>query len=261
MRGARRYALNWALRRSTRLRDPEVGAGLDKKRKEGEVAKRSEDSSRRHDGRVRQSGYEEFQKALLEGRLRPGQLVSQRDLVDMLGLSIGALREVLPRLESEALIHVLPQRGIQIPAIDLPMIRDAFQMRAALEREAVLHALRTLPDDVLQTQLALHRDLVESVRETPSDAALARGQEIDTNFHMLLVKSTGNELIKSAYDINSIRIRLIKLDRIRLTAVTLPAAFADHIAVIDALLARDAVKAAAAMDRHIANARERALEL
>lgn len=224
------------------------------------VEKRSADA-RRHDGRVRQSGYEHFQAALLDGRLRPGQLVSQRDLVDLMNLSIGALRELLPRLESEGLIHVMPQRGIQIPAIDLPMIRDAFQMRAALEREAVLSALRTVSDAVLHEQLDLHRGQVEAVHRDPSDAVLDRGQAIDTAFHMLLVQATGNELIKAAYDINSIRIRLIKLDRIRLTAVTLPAAFGDHIAVIEALLARDAAAAAAAMDRHIANARERALEL
>lgn len=224
------------------------------------VERRAADA-RRHDGRVRQSAYEHFQSALLDGRLRPGQVVSQRDLVGLMNLSIGALRELLPRLESEGLIHVMPQRGIQIPAIDLPMIRDAFQMRAALEREAVLSALRHLSDAVLHEQLDLHRTQMEAVRRDPSDAALERGQVIDTAFHMLLVQSTGNELIKAAYDINAIRIRLIKLDRIRLTAVTLPAAFEDHIAVIEALLARDAAAASAAMDRHISNARERALEM
>ncbi|WP_010142235.1 GntR family transcriptional regulator [Oceanicola sp. S124] len=218
-------------------------------------------ASKRHDGTVRQSAYHQFQDALLDGRLRPGQLVSQRELVELMHLSIGALRELLPRLESEGLIHVLPQRGIQIPAIDLPMIRDAFQMRAALEREAVLNALRTMPDEVLRTQLDLHREIIEAVRENPSEEILQRGQEVDTGFHMLLIRETGNELIKAAYDINSIRIRLIKLDRIKLSSITLPAAFADHIAVIEALLARDPVAAPAAMDRHIANARERALEL
>lgn len=216
---------------------------------------------RRHDGRVRQSGYEHFQEALLDGRLRPGQMVSQRDLVEMLGLSIGALRELLPRLGSEGLLQVLPQRGIQIPAIDLPMIRDAFQMRAALEREAVLHAVRHISDALLADQRRLHEALIAEAEATPCEAVFNRGQEVDTGFHMLLVDGTGNELLKNAYAINSIRIRLIKLDRIRLSAQTLPSAFADHLAVIAALQARDPAAASAAMDRHIANARERALEI
>lgn len=217
--------------------------------------------TKHNDGRVRQVAYEQFQEALLDGRLRPGQMVSQRELVGMLHLSIGALRELLPRLQSENLITVLPQKGIMIPAIDLQMIRDAFQMRAALEREAVLHALKNISDEVLLEQKTLHLDVIEAVKSGATEELLRRGQEIDSRFHSLLMQSTRNELLTSAYDINNIRIRLIKLDRIRLNSLTLPAAFGDHILVIDALLARDRNAAMEAMDRHISNARERALAL
>lgn len=214
-----------------------------------------------NDGRIRQVAYEQFQEALLDGRLRPGQMVSQRELVEMLHLSIGALRELLPRLQSENLIMVLPQKGIMIPAIDLQMIRDAFQMRAALEREAVLYALKKMPEEVLLEQKALHLEIIEAVKAGSSEELLRRGQEIDSGFHSLLMQSTRNELLMGAYDINNIRIRLIKLDRIRLNSLTLPAAFGDHIKIIDALLARDRNAAMEAMDHHIGNARERALEL
>lgn len=214
-----------------------------------------------NDGRIRQVAYEQFQEALLDGRLRPGQMVSQRELVEMLHLSIGALRELLPRLQSENLITVLPQKGIMIPAIDLQMIRDAFQMRAALEREAVLYALKKMPEEVLLEQKALHLEIIEAVKAGSSEELLRRGQEIDSGFHALLMQSTSNELLMGAYDINNIRIRLIKLDRIRLNSLTLPAAFGDHIKIIDALLARDRNAAMEAMDHHIGNARERALEL
>jgi DNA-binding GntR family transcriptional regulator len=210
---------------------------------------------------VTQAGYELFQTALLDGRLRPGQLISQRELVEMLNLSIGALREVLPRLQAEGLVFVLPQRGIQIPAIDLPMVRDAFQMRAALEREAVIHAVREMPEALLHEQRRKHAEILDRVDRDPSDAIFVEGQEVDAGLHALLVRSTRNELILQAYNINSIRIRLIRLDRIRLTRATLPAAFADHIAIIDGILARDRTAAIDAMDRHIANARDRALEL
>lgn len=212
-------------------------------------------------GAVRQTAYDDFQKALLDGRIRPGRMFSQRELVEMLGLSLGALREVLPRLQAEALVEVLPQRGIQIPPIDLPMIRDAFQMRAALEREAVVHAVRNMPTETLNQQLALHEQTVEAVAASPSDDVLRRGQEIDDQFHVLLVHATGNEILIHSHAINNIRIRLIKLDRIRLNAATLPDAFADHIAIIEALLARDKMAAIHAMDRHMDNARARAMVL
>lgn len=215
---------------------------------------------KRRDGGVRDSAYEQLQEALLDGRLRPGDLVSQRDLVDMIGMSVGALREVLPRLQAEGLILVLPQRGIQIPAIDLPMIREAFQMRAALEREAVAYAIENVPIKVFEEQYALHKSVIEDLKSTATEEVLRRGQEVDDGFHARLIEETNNQLLRKAYSINSIRIRLIKLDRIRLNETTLPAAFADHLKIIEALLAQDKHAAMDAMDLHLANARERALK-
>ncbi len=210
---------------------------------------------------VRQTAYELFQGALLDGRLRPGQLVSQRNLVDLLHLSIGALRELLPRLQAEGLVVVLPQRGIQIMSIDLPMIRDAFQMRAAIEREAVLFAVRKMPDEVLQAQRDLHEKILAEIQEQATAEVLERGQEVDSGFHQLLLKATGNELLMQAYNINTIRIRLINLERIRLSREVLPKAFAEHFAIIDGILSRNPAQAMQAMDDHIAHARDRAMEL
>lgn len=208
---------------------------------------------------VKQAAYEGFQQALLSGRLRPGQLVSQRQMVAILGVSIGALRELLPRLETEGLLTVMPQRGIQITAIDLPMIRDAFQMRAAFEREAVITAVRRMPDETLARQRALHRRIMDRIDNDASAAVLSEGQDIDSGFHILLIEGTGNELLIHAYNINTIRIRLINRDRILLNSEILPSAFRDHLAIIDAILARDMGRAIEAMDHHIRNARERAV--
>ncbi|MEF2072651.1 GntR family transcriptional regulator [Consotaella aegiceratis] len=210
---------------------------------------------------VKQSAYRLFCEALFDGRLRPGQFVSQRELVALLGLSIGALRELLPRLQSEGLLSVMPQRGIQITQIDLPMIRDAFQMRMALEREAVISAVRRLPDDILADERQKHLGVMEEVARAATAEALERSQQIDDGFHNLLISWTQNELLAQAYAVNTIRIRLIKLDRITLTASVLPSAFQDHLAVIEAIGARDVHRAIDAMDRHIANARDRAIAL
>lgn len=209
---------------------------------------------------VKQIAYDLFREALFDGRLRPGQFVSQRELVALLGLSIGALRELLPRLQFEGLLTVMPQRGIQITQIDLSMIRQAFQVRMALEREAVLTAVQRMPDSVLDEQRALHVSIIEEEKKNSSAELFEMGQKVDDGFHSLLINATQNDLLIQAYAVNAIRMRLIKLDRISLSKRVLPAAFADHLAVIDAIRARDPHAAADAMDRHIMNARERAIE-
>lgn len=209
---------------------------------------------------VKQIAHERFREALFDGRLRPGQFVSQRELVALLGLSIGALRELLPRLQYEGLLVVMPQRGIQITQIDLSIIRQAFQIRMALEREAVLTAVRKMPDAILDEQKILHQAIIEEFRAAPSPDVFDRGQKVDDGFHNLLIDGTQNDLLIQSYAVNAIRMRLIKLDRITLSDRVLPPAFADHLAIIESIKLRDARAASDAIDRHILNARERAIE-
>lgn len=208
---------------------------------------------------VRRTAYEHFQRSLLSGRIRPGQLVSQRELVEMLEISLGALRELLPRLEAEGLLTVLPQRGIQITSVDLRMIRNAYQMRMALEREAVIGAVQDVEDAALDHQIALHEDILAKARANPSDAVMHRAQDIDAGMHAFLVEATRNDLLIQAYGINSIRVRLINIDRMRLTPAVLPRAFADHLDLLRAIRARNEGDAVAAIERHIREARNRAV--
>ena len=210
---------------------------------------------------VQRTAYERFQQALLQDQLKPGQVVTQKLLVSLLDLSTGALRELLPRLQAEGLLTVLPQRGIQITVIDLPMIRDAFQMRLALEREALIVATRSWPQETIDEQISIHQDILKRQAESPSQTLLDEGQEVDTGFHKSLIDFTRNKLLIQAYDIVSIRIRLINLERIRLSDAVLPDAFNEHLAILGAINKRDQAAAVEYMESHIRNARMRATSL
>src|SRR6478672_6274550 len=96
--------------------------------------------------KLRERAYDAFKQHLLARDIRPGQFVSQRELVELTGLPLGAIRELVPRLEAEGLIRTVPQRGMQIAHIDLQLIRDAFQFRLFMEKEAVLEFTRTASD-------------------------------------------------------------------------------------------------------------------
>jgi len=207
----------------------------------------------------RQVAYRRFQQLLLAGQLRPGQNLSQREIIQKLGISLGALRELLPRLEAEGLLAVLPQRGIQITTIDLRMIRESYQMRIAFEREATIYAVEHVSDDALLQQRALHSSILERAAGGISGSLLDEAQKIDSDFHDFLIGSTGNETLIQAYSIIAIRVRMIQLDRIRLNPVVLAPALADHLEIIDGILKRDRDAAVRAIEAHIHNARMRAV--
>ena len=75
--------------------------------------------------KLRDRAYESFRQHLLALDIRPGQFISQRELVALTGLSLAAIRETIPRLEADGLIVTVPKRGLRIAALDLKLVRNA----------------------------------------------------------------------------------------------------------------------------------------
>ena len=81
--------------------------------------------------------YQGFTQQVFTGGIRAGQFISQRELMTLLDMPLGAVREMIPRLEAAGLVKTVPQRGLQIAHVDLRLIRNAFQVRSMIEREAL----------------------------------------------------------------------------------------------------------------------------
>src|SRR5205085_6071020 len=111
-------------------------------------------------GRLRWQAYERFQQQLMASRIRPGQFVSQRELAALIGLPLGAIRELIPRLEAEGLLQTAPQRGLQIATVDVKLVRNAFQLRSLIERDAAAQFALTVTDAELDALEAAHRDVI-----------------------------------------------------------------------------------------------------
>jgi DNA-binding GntR family transcriptional regulator len=209
--------------------------------------------------RLRWQAYESFRQNLLAARIRPGQFVSQRELATLTGLPLGAIREVIPRLEAEGLLVTVPQRGLQIANVDVKLIRNAFQLRLVLEREAARQFAQTATDAELAALEAAHRDILKRAERKITPALLDAAQAVDWGLHDAMVDALGNELIAAVYRTNSLRIRLIRLDRVVLDPSVLVHAMEEHLSLLAALRTRDPRLAVAALEAHLSHARSRAL--
>ncbi|UUZ75738.1 GntR family transcriptional regulator [Polaromonas sp. P1(28)-13] len=114
---------------------------------------------------LRAQAYESFQQQIVDANIRPGQFVSQRELMQLLGMPLGAVRELIPRLEAEGLLKTVPQRGLQIAHVDLKLINNAFQLRLLLEREAASRFVTTVSDQDLETIEQAHLDIVRRAQQ------------------------------------------------------------------------------------------------
>ncbi|MBZ9701893.1 MULTISPECIES: GntR family transcriptional regulator [unclassified Mesorhizobium] len=210
---------------------------------------------------LREQAYASFTRHLLARDLKPGQFVSQRELVAFTGLPLGAIREIVPRLEAEGLLTTIPQRGMQIAHIDISLIREAFQFRLFMEREAVALFTVSASDDELARLRREHEDmLAQALAQTPTPEMEARAQTIDWAMHDTFIDALGNEIIAKAYLVNSVKIRLIHQERFRIDGRVVPV-MREHLSVIEALESRNPQKAVEAISQHIDNARRLALHI
>jgi DNA-binding GntR family transcriptional regulator len=211
---------------------------------------------------LRVRAYESFQQQIVKAQIRPGQFVSQRELMQLLGMPLGAVRELIPRLEAEGLLRTVPQRGLQIAQVDLKLINNAFQFRALLEREAATHFCSAVSDADLAVIEDAHRRIMARARSGPiDDALLSDATAVDWGLHDMMIDTLGNELISEAYRINSLRVRLIRLEGSAMSADAVLPAMEEHMWFIEALRQRDAAEVARRVGHHVESARRRVLGL
>lgn len=209
---------------------------------------------------LRALAYERFRQQIMDGRLKAGQFVSQRELVRLLGVPLGAVREMIPRLEAARLMLTVPKRGLQIAHIDLKLIRNAFQVRAMIEREAVLHYARTASDAELEAEEAKHRAVLERARSGKPDPQLDQDAlAVDWNLHDRMVDSMGNEILSEIYRTNSLHVRMIRLDAQLVRPHRVVPAMEEHLKFLGYLRARDEGAAVKSIQEHVERSRERVL--
>jgi DNA-binding GntR family transcriptional regulator len=209
---------------------------------------------------LRALAYERFRRRILDGRLKAGQFVSQRELVGLLDVPLGAVREMIPRLEAARLILTVPKRGLQIAHVDLKLIRNAFQVRGMIEREAVLHYVRHASDADLDEEERKHRAILQRALSGQPDPGLDQDAlAVDWNLHDRMVDELGNDILSEIYRANSLHVRMIRLDAQQVRPQRVVPAMEEHLRFIALLKARDEAGALQAMQEHVEHSRQRVL--
>ena len=88
-----------------------------------------------HDSKesLRSIAQSKFLDGLLNFQIKPGQLLSQREISQIINCSIPSVREALKILESKGIVKLIPQRGVLIKVISKKEVADAYEIRSLIE--------------------------------------------------------------------------------------------------------------------------------
>lgn len=209
--------------------------------------------------KLRERAYASFTEKLLARDIKPGQFVTQRELVAMTGMPLGAIRELIPRLEAEGLIKTVPQRGMQVAHVDLDLIRNAFQFRLFLEKEATALFTRNATDAEIAEQRERHEAIIRRAQAGGDPDLIEDAEDVDRLMHEAIIDHLDNDIVSKAFRVTWLKIRLIRQYETRIQNHILLPVMQDHMTIIAAIESRDPVAAAEAMSLHIGNARNRAM--
>lgn len=200
---------------------------------------------------LRQRAYDDLKALILDGHFRPSERLSESRLAERLGVSRTPLREALMKLEEEGLVVGQRHVGYSVADFDIAKVCDLLRVRAALDACAAELACATATED----DLARIRDIIARMaalknraETTPADAAqdLALGVEI----HKIIAAATRNEplirMIDQIYQHLQVALWL-EVIYVDFNNIDLE----EHVAIADAILARDPVAAAAAARAHV----------
>lgn len=196
---------------------------------------------------VRNKVFDLVRGEILTCALRPGEELREQELARRYGVSKSPVRDALQKLEFEGLVEIEPRRGHRVRPISVSEAEDILDLRVLLESGVVRRAAERASDDGLKALDAFREADTQSV---PRFAAYNR------EFHTSLARLSGNRRlggemrrVMEFYD----RLCVVSLTNQRGKDCSEP--LADHVAIIDALQARNGAAAARLIARHVGRSR------
>ena len=132
--------------------------------------------------------YKELKRRIVYLDYKPKQVLNIKELAKEFGVSPMPIREVLILLESEKLIHIIPNNGVYVTDVSFQELKDVFEVRLFLVGlSGRLAAERITPEEINKL-----KELLDKIKQEKNRRKLI---QLDAEFHDLVNYSTKNQAL------------------------------------------------------------------
>lgn len=196
--------------------------------------------------RASDRAYRALRAEILEWELQPGTVLGEVELSTRLGVSRTPVREAIARLTADGLVEPLPGRGSVVTDASVESVAELFELRAALEVEAAALAAQRRDEAVFRRLQSEFRDAASLL----ADPGRRAYYDLVSRFDDAMDDAVGNAYLVAA--MRNLRTHLVRIRRLsRDNAERLTAAAAEHLLIVDAILAGDPTLARSATRVHL----------
>jgi len=143
----------------------------------------------------------QLSRAIVAGDLPAGAPLSEPALAEKLGVSRAPIREALIELELRGMVEFDERGRTRVPTLTREDLRDILEVRLAIDPLAARLAAERRDADCLS---AIDRN----VAATASSTTLAELSPLDTEFHGLIVRASGNRRLLACWNVLEHQIEL-----------------------------------------------------
>jgi GntR family transcriptional regulator of gluconate operon len=197
-----------------------------------------------------------LRERILAGDLASGDRLVEARIAQQLGISRGPLREALRQLGAEGLVREEPRRGTFVATPTAEDVRDAYDLRAAIEGKAVRLVISTADPAALD---ALRRAL-DRIGAAAKAGDLRKLVRADYDFHETLCRVSANRRLHETFVRNASALRiLLRLEEERFYR-SFDEVWNQHRELLTAVEAGDASDAETMFTEHLESARDRLMK-
>jgi DNA-binding GntR family transcriptional regulator len=195
-----------------------------------------------------------LREAIATGRLKPGARVLESELAALLDMSRTPVREAIATLEAEGLVSVDGARGRIVTKLDYQSMMELYAVREVLEATAAGLAAR----NASEMEMIALRGMVELEEQILEDAG--RLADHNRRFHEAIFYCSHNRYILKMLEY--IQTGMLLLGQVtRVGDERRGTALSEHRAIVEAIEARDATAAEAAVRHHVRQAQQARIQL
>ena len=185
-------------------------------------------------------------KEMTSGRLKPGGRINEAELARKLGISRNPIREAISGLAQRGYLVSLPRRGHRMRVLTAEDIDDVFSFRICVESFAIEQAVPRMT----KRDLVGLRAIQDRMFEASADSNVTGMREADVALHRTICELSGNRHTLRAHEAIDTEVQIL-IACVDLELESLAFTAAAHLPIVEALEARDASRAVAAMQHHL----------
>ncbi len=183
---------------------------------------------------------------IVTGRLAPGTRLDEVSLATRFDVSRTPIREALHQLSTSGLIELRPRRGAIVTPVTTEDLVEMFETMAEMEAVCGRLAARRMTDDERRGLLDAH----EACRLAAETEDIELYYERNVDFHRVIYTGSQNGFL--ANEVRQLRRRLQAYRRLQLRVRgRMSSSFAEHEAIVEAIMAGEEVRAEEALRAHI----------